>query len=313
MAGGLVSGSATWRVGGERAGLVALDEPVVGEAAEHHDADEQDRAPLQVPVERLRGVVDRRPRPGQVDRDPGAPDHREDVDGQAPAPEREVARRRVLRAPLPAQPGEQHRPGHEQVGDVDHDDPDAGDHHEDLRLADVHHQDRDREHADDDGRDDRRLGLRVDAGELIAGGQVVVPRHREHHADRGGVNGEVADRDGDHHAPQERVADRAAEDVEHDELQAAGADLLRVDIGDGHHREQQDQAADDERGDQCPQDRARRVLARVQRLLAERGSRCRTRTSRRSRRATRPGTRRGSRAPSRRRGPASPSRRPARA
>src|SRR4051794_37234823 len=59
----------------EHAGLVALDEPVVREAADHHDADEQHRAPLQVPVERLGGVVDVLARPGQVDRHEDAPAH----------------------------------------------------------------------------------------------------------------------------------------------------------------------------------------------------------------------------------------------
>ena len=153
------------RVLGEDAGLVALHEQVVREAAEEDDADEEHRAPLQVPVERLDGVVDLLARPDQVQRHPEAPQHRQRVDDDAPLPEREVAR--VVRLPRAVQAGAQHRHGDEQVRDVDHHDPDARDDREDLRLVDVDHEDEDRQEPDEDGRDDRRLRDGMDAREML--------------------------------------------------------------------------------------------------------------------------------------------------
>ena len=56
--------------------------------------------------------------------------------------------------------------------------------------------------------------------------QPVVARHREHHADAGGVDGQAADGDRDRRVDQEDVAERLAERVLDDERQAERADLL---------------------------------------------------------------------------------------
>ena len=92
-------------------------------------------------------------------------------------------------------------------------------------------------------------------------GQVVVARHGKGHPDRCGVHRQAADGHRDHHAHRKTLPTVSPEHVEDDELQPAGrlADLRGIDVGHGHHREQQDQPAEEERGDERAHDRPRRV------------------------------------------------------
>ncbi|MCO5557596.1 hypothetical protein L7F22_011162 [Adiantum nelumboides] len=173
---------------------------------------------------------------------------------------------------LPAQPPDQHRHRDQQVRDVDHDDRHAGDRGEHLGHADVRDQDQDRDDTDDDRRHHRRLVLRVDARQHRARRERVVPGHREHQPDRGGVHREQADDDGDADGDQEDAADRAAGDLQQHELTTAvlAAQARVGQVGGGQDDAEQDQPAEHERGDHRAQDRRRRRAARVHRLLPER-------------------------------------------
>ena len=96
------------------------------------------------------------------------------------------------------------------------------------------------------------------------GGQVVVPGHREHQPDRRRVDGQRADGDRDQRrttaspcptvGPSRRARRTAGRPCD---------SCFALQAGDAHQREEQDQAADEEGGDDRPQDGARRVAARV--------------------------------------------------
>ncbi len=114
---------------GQHADLVAPAYEVPRQPDRDDRADEQHRAALQVSEEWIGGVVDLLARSDEVERHAGPPQHGEDVEGQAPPAEREVAVASGARTrPVPAQPGEQHRHRNKQVGDVDHDDRNCGNH-----------------------------------------------------------------------------------------------------------------------------------------------------------------------------------------
>jgi hypothetical protein len=165
----------------------------------------------------------------------------------------------------------QHWAGHHQVRQVDHDDRDRCQHREDLRLADVEHQDRFRDHADHHGGHDGRLRLGIHPRQLLAEGQGVVARHGEGQADGRGMHRERAHGDGDHDADQEDLAERAPHHLLDDVLQAtvAAADLWIVQIGRRHDGEYENCATDDERGEDGAQNRPRRRAPRLVRLLTE--------------------------------------------
>jgi hypothetical protein len=74
---------------------------------------------------------------------------------------------------------------------------------------------------------------------------------------------------GNQHAPQHRLAGRRAEHVEDDVLQTVRGELVALEAGDAHQREQQHEPAEDERGDDGTDDGARRVARRVEALLTE--------------------------------------------
>jgi len=151
-----------------------------------------------------------------------------------PSPEREVPPA-VGPRPVAAQPREQHRRGHAQVGEVEEDDRHRDEHGEHALVADVDEQQRHRETADHERGHDRRPGLPRDPGDRRAEREAVVARHREHHADAGGVHRQRAHGDRQGGVEQEEVAERLAERVLDDEGQPQRADLLRVDVAHGHH------------------------------------------------------------------------------
>ena len=249
--------------------------PAVREAqgTERNDRDDGERPGPNEQRHRARRVVDFRPWPGQVDHHRHAVGHREEVDRQTPASHREQRPTagvggRCVPTHSP-QPVGQQRCGHQQVGDVDRDDADAGERGEDRGVADVHQEHTDTRDTDHDRRRNGCPGCRVDAGQERRERQPLIARHREHQAGGRGLNCQGADEDRDGHVDEEQRPPRRRQHRAQHVGQALGREAT---VGQARRRHQcadDHQAAAERRHRQCRPDGARRHAARVPRLLRQ--------------------------------------------